>query len=140
MSAQDVIIGKAQSIQRCVRRAREEYARDPGSFETNYSQQDAAVLNVLRACEQSIDLANYVVKALKIGVPASSAESFELLFRKQIIDKALVEQMAKMTSFRNVIIHEYQKTDIKILRAVLEKGLDDLVRFTEIVLTMSSGM
>ena len=30
-------------------------------FDTNYTKQDAAVLNVLRACEQAIDLANYLI-------------------------------------------------------------------------------
>ena len=52
----DVIINKAATIERCVARAREEYAYDPTTFSTNYSRQDAAILNILRACEAALDL------------------------------------------------------------------------------------
>ena len=50
----DVIIAKFDSIQRCIQRAREEYAADPDGFDTNFTRQDAATLNVLRACEQHV--------------------------------------------------------------------------------------
>jgi uncharacterized protein YutE (UPF0331/DUF86 family) len=75
----DVIINKIQSIQRCIQRAREEYASDPDGFETNYTRQDAAILNVLRACEQAIDLANYVIRQYKLGIPTASSERTYLL-------------------------------------------------------------
>lgn len=75
----DVVVNKIQSIQRCVRRAREELAAGSKEFDTNFTRQDAAVLNVLRACEQSIDLANHVIKTHKLGIPTSSGESFDLL-------------------------------------------------------------
>jgi hypothetical protein len=61
----DIAINKIQSIQRCTLRAREEYRYDPGGFDTNYTRQDAAVLNILRACEQAIDLANHIIKSYK---------------------------------------------------------------------------
>jgi hypothetical protein len=46
----DVAINKIQSIQRCVQRAREEFRSDPEGFDADYTLQDAAILNVLRAC------------------------------------------------------------------------------------------
>ena len=76
----DIIVNKIQSIQRCVERAREEYLKDPEDFENNYTVQDAAILNILRACELAIDLANHIIKSHKMGIPTSSAESFELLY------------------------------------------------------------
>ena len=85
----DVIINKIQSIQRCIQRAREEYASDPEGFDTNYTKQDAAILNVLRACEQTIDLANYLIRRHKLGIPTASTESFDLLRQKFIIDAPL---------------------------------------------------
>ena len=82
----DIIINKIQSIQRCVQRAREEYESDPDGFDTSFTRQDAAILNVLRACEQAIDLANHVIRKHKMGIPSSSTESFDLLRRKSVID------------------------------------------------------
>lgn len=44
--ADDVLISKAAIIERCVARAREEYAKDAQSFATDFTRQDAAILNV----------------------------------------------------------------------------------------------
>jgi len=135
----DLVINKIQSIQRCVARAREEYESDPDGFETNYTQQDAAILNILRACEQAIDLANYVIKKHKLGIPTSSADSFELLRQKQIIKSGLTEKLKKMVHFRNLIIHQYQQTDSSILEAVIISGLDDLIDFGDRILDFLKG-
>jgi FAD/FMN-containing dehydrogenase len=78
----DIVINKIQNIQRCVRRAREEYQADPDGFATNYTRQDAALLNVLRTCETAIDLANYVIRANKLGIPVSSAGDDHLSVRR----------------------------------------------------------
>ena len=125
----DIIINKIQSIQRCVQRAREEYESDPDGFDTSFTRQDAAILNVLRACEQAIDLANHVIRKHKMGIPSSSTESFDLLRRKSVIDAPLAERLKKMVHFRNTVIHEYQRTDMNIVRTIIVSDLNDLLHF-----------
>jgi Ni2+-binding GTPase involved in maturation of urease and hydrogenase len=44
-----VLIGKTAIIERCCRRAREEYEKDPTTFVGDLTRQDAATLNVIRA-------------------------------------------------------------------------------------------
>ena len=44
--ADDVLINKSATVERCVARAREEYTRDPANFTTDFTRQDAAILNV----------------------------------------------------------------------------------------------
>lgn len=135
----DIIINKIQSIQRCVERAREEYYRDPENFETDYTTQDAAILNILRACELAIDLANHVIKFHKMGIPTSSAESFELLQKKSVIDAALAEKLKNMAQFRNIVIHDYQRVKIEIVKSVIKQDLDDLIHFTDKIMEFASG-
>lgn len=130
----DVIINKIQSIQRCTLRAREEYNANPATFATDFSRQDAAILNVLRACEQAIDLANHIIGTYHLGIPNSSAESFSLLATQQIIATPLAEKLKKMAHFRNTIIHQYKETDLAIVRAVIENGLDDLISFSDTIM------
>lgn len=130
----DIALNKIQSIQRCVRRAREEYAAAPEGFDTNFTRQDAAVLNILRACEQSIDLANHVIKTRKLGIPTSSGESFELLRVEGVIDPGLNDRLQKMVGFRNAVVHHYQRMEIEIVRTVITSGLDDLIDFGDRVL------
>jgi uncharacterized protein YutE (UPF0331/DUF86 family) len=130
----DIVINKIQSIQRCIQRAREEYAADPDTFANNYTRQDAAILNVLRACEQTIDLANHLVKEYKMGIPTASAESFELLQAQKVIDKALAQRLRRMVSFRNTVVHHYQRLEMDIVKGVITSGLDDLILFGQRVL------
>lgn len=52
----DVLINKAVTIERCVARARKEYLRDLASFATDFIRQDAAILNIQRACEAALDM------------------------------------------------------------------------------------
>ena len=136
----DVVINKIQSIQRCVRRAREEYQADREGFATNYTRQDAALLNVLRACETAIDLANHVIRAYKLGIPVSSANSFELLRTERIIDPRLAERMEKMVGFRNMVIHQYTKVDIRIVEAVIVSELDELLAFVDRIREVVDGL
>jgi uncharacterized protein YutE (UPF0331/DUF86 family) len=127
----DVVINKIQSIQRCVRRAREEYRADPGGFASNYTRQDAALLNIVRACETAIDLANLVIRVLKLGIPVASADAFELLEAERIIDSRMAERMRKMVGFRNTVVHQYTKIDLAIVQAVIVAELDELLAFAE---------
>ncbi|MEW6750613.1 MAG: DUF86 domain-containing protein [Candidatus Latescibacterota bacterium] len=123
----DLVVNKIQSIQRCVMRAREEYQANPEGFVTDYTRQDAAVLNILRACEQAIDLANHVIRTHRLGIPTASAESFELLEKASVIDRQLSERLRNMVHFRNTVIHAYQRMDLAIV--VIRTGLDDLILF-----------
>lgn len=127
----DVLENKVQSIHRCIERAREEYLLAGDNFQNDYSHQDSAILNITRACEMSIDLANHVIKQEKLGFPTSSAESFYLLARKGIIAHELEEKLKNMVGFRNTAIHEYQKIKIEIVEAIIKTGLNDLVAFTD---------
>jgi uncharacterized protein YutE (UPF0331/DUF86 family) len=127
----DIVVNKIQSIQRCVRRAREEYQADPEGFADNYTRQDAALLNVLRACETTIDLANHVIRNRRLGIPISSADTFRLLASAGVIDSHLAETMQKMVGFRNVVIHQYDRVNIRIVEAVIVSELDELLAFAD---------
>ena len=135
----DIVINKIQSIQHCVGRAREEYQKNPDGFETDYTRQDAAILNVIRACEQAIDLANHIIKKHKMGIPASTAESFELLQKKNVIDQRLTKKLKNMVHFRNTVIHNYQRTNLDIVKSVIDSELNDLVLFGDCVMMFVNG-
>lgn len=129
----DILINKVQSIQRCASRAREEYNADPAGFTTNFTRQDAALLNIVRACETAIDLANHAIRVLKLGIPTTSSESFRLLEAAKVIDSALSDRLQRMVGFRNTVVHQYTATNLQIVEAVLAHGLDDLLAFAEVV-------
>ncbi len=129
----DIIINKIQSIQRCIARAREEHKLAGENFAVDFSHQDAAILNITRACEQAIALANYLIKTRRFGIPTSSGESFELLARQKVISGELAHRLKKMVGFRNIAVHVYHELDIAIIESVIREGLDDLVAFGDAV-------
>ena len=131
-----VVIHKVQSLQRCVARAREEYAASAENFASDYTRQDAAVLNVVRACELAIDLANHIVSVKKLGIPSSNREAFETLCNANLIPQALCPSLFNMVSFRNIAVHTYQTLDLGIVVEVIQNKLDDVIQFADIILDL----
>ena len=132
--ADDVLVNKAATIERCVRRARDEYDADPANFLTNYSRQDAAILNIQRACEAALDMGQYIIRREKLGVPQSARDVFALLAQAGWIEAELADQMKRMVGFRNIAVHDYQTLQIPITVNIIEKHLDEFLQFSKVVL------
>jgi uncharacterized protein YutE (UPF0331/DUF86 family) len=127
----DIVIQKITSMQRCVARSRESRKRAGDHFATDFDLQDAAVLNVIRACETAIDLANMVIRHDRLGIPADTREAFELLVREKRITVTLGERMMKMVGFRNIAVHQYRRLSPEIVTAVIDSNLDELLEFCD---------
>lgn len=128
--ADDVILNKAASIERCLRRIQEEYAGDEQNLVANQTKQDAIVLNLQRTCETAINLAMYVVSQCKLGVPQDSREAFALLQTAGILPPDLATRMQRMVGFRNVAVHEYTRLNLDIVHAIITQQLDNFRTFS----------
>lgn len=135
MPYSDLLLNKKESIERCISQVRRYYAA-PSTlpFEEDHLKQDAIAINLQRACEQCIDLANHTIKSRKLGLPKDSRDSFTLLSAAGIISHELARRLEGMVGFRNVLVHEYQRMDIALMIAVIEHHLDDLVAFSTCIL------
>ena len=133
--ADDVIVGKAAIVERCIARAREELKASV-DFSSDYTRQDAAGLNIERACDASLDIADRIVRLRALGAPVSSRDSLAKLVSVGIIDQSLADRLMRMVGFRNLAVHQYHKLDLVIIRAVIEKNLDDLLEFTAMALRL----
>lgn len=127
ISPDNVVLNKSAIIERSLRRMREEYRAD-SSLE-NYTHIDAMILNIERACQAAIDLAQHLIAVHHLGMPQNSAEAFILLEKSNFISKASTRSMVGMTGFRNVAIHEYQKLEMDILRLIAESEYKSLIEF-----------
>jgi uncharacterized protein YutE (UPF0331/DUF86 family) len=129
----EIVLQKTSSILRCVDRARQERAQAGDGFRLDFTRQDACLLNLFRACESAIDLANHLVRVHKLGVPSWSAQAFEMLSRAGRIRPELGDRLVRMVGFRNLAIHEYDKLDMDLVEAVLQGPLDGLLAFVRAV-------
>ena len=127
----DVVLNKAAIIERCVQRVREEYAGDSRNLTANLTKQDAIILNIQRSCEAAIDLAMHLVRRYRLGLPQESREAFDLLVQAGHLPAALADSLRKMVGFRNIAVHDYQKLNLAIVQAIVEKHLKDLLSFAE---------
>ena len=121
----DVLTNKAAQIQRCINRVHEDYDNAKNDFNDNFTVQDAVILNIQRACEASIDMATYICKEKKLGIPESSRDAFTMLVNAKIIPSDLAEELKKMVSFRNLAIHNYTEINLEIVRAIIEHKLEE---------------
>lgn len=135
----DVVLNKAASIERCVARAREEYSKDPAGFADDFTRQDAAILNIQRACEAALDVGHHLVRRERLGVPQGARDVFTLLARGGWIDESLADSLRRMVGFRNIAVHEYQALQLPIVVSILTERLDDFLAFTRAILRKASA-
>lgn len=135
--ADDVLLNKAASIERCLNRIDEEYRGHEQEFEINFTRQDALMLNLLRASETSIDAAMHLVRVRKLGLPQESRDAFRMLAQAGIVLPELSVQLQKMVGFRNIAIHNYAQLDLQIVRSIVEQRLDDFREFARLLIRLA---
>ena len=132
--ADDVLMNKAARIERCVMRAREEYDKAPATFATDHTRQDAAILNVQRACEAALDMGQHLIRRERLGIPQSARDVFTLLAQAGWVDAMLAGRLQKMVGFRNIAVHDYQALQLVIVEAVITKHLGDFTDYSRALL------
>ncbi|HCH24586.1 MAG TPA: toxin-antitoxin antitoxin component [Oceanospirillaceae bacterium] len=137
--ANDVIINKAATIEKCVARARQEYNKGAASFADDFTRQDAAILNIQRACEASLDMGHHLIRQHLLGVPQSSKDVFTLLAAANYIDSDLATTMKNMVGFRNIAVHDYQTLQLPITVSIITKHLDDFLQYSKVLVQLTAA-
>lgn len=130
----DVLLNKVAVIERCLGRIREEYQDHEAELTTNFTRQDSIILNLLRTCEATIDIAMHLVRVQHLGIPQDSRDAFSLLDQSSLIPAELSLRLQAMIGFRNIAVHYYQKLNLDIIRSVLSKHLVDFEEYCQCLL------
>lgn len=125
---EDILLNKIESIERCISRIEDVYDHNENNL-LDLTKLDSIILNIQRACECSIDLANIIVAKNKLGLPKSSRDSFDLLFQFNFITNDLHEKLKKMVGFRNIAIHDYTSINPIIVNYIITERLVDFTEF-----------
>lgn len=135
--ADDVILNKAEIIEKCIKRILEEYQGNSANLTNNQTKQDAIILNLERACQAAIDIAMRVVRLKRLGLPKESREAFFLLNAAGVLPHELMLSMYGLVGFRNTAIHNYKELDLDIVEAVITKHLGDFQALVKACLAVS---
>ena len=131
----DVTINKVATIERCLKRIKEEYLGYEDVFKNNFTKQDSVVLNINRAIQAAIDLAMHFVRINKLGIPQNSRDVFVMLADAKFIKKSTSDLMQKMVGFRNIAIDDYQSLNIEIVITVINDHLNDFKEYISEILS-----
>jgi uncharacterized protein YutE (UPF0331/DUF86 family) len=134
----DVVLAKAEIIERCLRRINEVYDGSPANLRGDLTKQDSILLNLERACQAAIDLALRLVRLRTLGLPKESREAFVLLEQDGAIPPELAQSLRAMVGFRNIAVHNYRGLDLDKVEAILSRRLPDLRRFASLAIQCSS--
>ncbi len=85
------------------------------------------------AIQAALDVASHIVADDRLGEPATNRDLVDLLGRAGWIPAELVQPLARMVGFRNILVHGYAAVDPRIVKDVVENRLDDLLRFVEAI-------
>ena len=128
----NVLLRKAQIIERCIQRVTEVYAGDERNLCEDFTKQDSILLNLERACQAAIDAANRMVRLRGLG-----KDVFSILKTGGIISAELADALIAMVGFRNVAVHDYRELKLEIVRAIIDGKLEDLRSFAKVAVSFS---
>src|SRR6478672_5084496 len=133
-----VLTSKAGTIERCCKRARDEYEKDPTTFVGDVTRQDAATLNVIRAWEAAVEMGDYVLAHYGLGTPQDEREVISLLEERGWIDPALGEDLKRTGEFCRAE-WDYQAAPLPALVTIIKRGLDDFEAYARTLLARAAG-
>lgn len=87
---------------------------------------DTVVLHLWQAIQGCIDLALSACVGLDLGAPETWAGAFERLGGAGVIDEALAERLRRAAGFRNFLVHNDEKLDLRIVLHAAHQAPDDI--------------
>lgn len=86
--------------------------------------------------ETCVDIASHIISDRRYRIPKSYADTFRVLHEVNILEKELFEPMEKMTKFRNIVVHHYDKVDAVIVVNILKRYLGDFLDYRNAIVNV----
>ena len=128
----DLVISKAGSIRRHLRRISEKGRVNVETFLSDIDRQEVISFNLHLAVENCTDLAAHIISEEGLGVPGSASEMFYLLEENGYLNMQLTEKMIKAVGLGNLIVHEYDKIDLNRLFDIVRRDTKDINDFVSV--------
>ena len=105
-------------------------------YENDWKTQRIVERTLQIMIELCLDIAGHVISDEKLRIPENYADTFRCIGEAGLIDRDTMETMEKMTQFRNVIVHQYERIDSEIVVNILHKHLGDFLNFKNSVVSL----
>ena len=126
----DVLAERAMAVERHLLRVAERLPESGAGMQPATVVSDAVILHLWQATQIVIDLALAACLWLKLGTPATYADSFRLLQKAGVPgDAALADRLVRAAGFRNIVAHAYERLDMQRVHEAATRGPGDLLAF-----------
>ena len=100
----------------------------------------AFVERYLQLCiEKVIDIGNHFVSFHRWREPVGYRDLFQVLHENGIIPRKHLKTFQNMASFRNMLVHRYEKTDDEVIFGIFRKRLNDFELFIGLIMDWIKG-
>ena len=127
---EDVVLAKASNVRKTVAAIRLVNGSENDAV-SDWIRMDATVLNLQRAVEALLDLANHLISANGWELPRDGRHAFSILSEHGVLAGADLALARAMVGFRNVAVHDYTALDPEIVRGIVRDRLSDLERLVD---------
>jgi len=128
------VLLKADSVRKHLNRVTE--MRDVGlvRFLEDLDRQESILFNLQMAIQNCMDIAAHIISEEGFGVAGSTNEMFYLLEENGFVDRQLTERMVRAVGFRDLIVHEYGKLELKEVFQIAHEDINDLNDYLKSIL------
>lgn len=134
MVDKDLILAKAGSAKKHIKRIQSKSNTDMDTFLSDIDRQESILFNIQMAIQNCIDIAAHIVSDENLGAPGSTNEMFYMLEDNGYIGRELTEKMVRAIGFRNLIVHEYVKLELKQVFKIAGDDIRDLNEYLKMIL------
>ena len=101
------------------------------NFLVDFTINSAAQHNLILGIEIIVDIGHHILTEVYQAHPKEYKEIIEMLGEYEIVPKKFAKKNVKMASFRNLIIHQYTKLNMKEVYQNLQKAPDIFRKFAK---------
>ncbi len=129
MVDRELMLRKLADLEEYVRQVSEFQAVTLEEYRRDWKIQRIIERTLQMAIEVCVDIANHVIADRRLRIPQTYAEVFEVLGDAGLLPAELRDTMVRMAGFRNLIVHEYARTDPALVVGIVRDHLADFARF-----------
>lgn len=105
----------------------------------NYEKQATVERLMERIIARAIDINQYLIRQLnKDVIPQNYRQTFLILSDLGIYDEKFGERISKSIGIRNVLIHDYDKIDFKLLYSSISDCISDYTKYCNYIIDFLS--
>lgn len=135
MIDKNLIMAKAGKVDGHLRRIKAKRSVKLKEFLGDLDIQESILFNLQMAVQNCIDIAAHIISDDELGVAGSTSEMFYMLQENGYLTPELTEKMVAAVGFRNLVIHEYGKIDLRRVYQIAHQDVDDLEEYLRVIFT-----